>query len=87
LHRITDVDKQNTNKRGDMKFTRLESLKLAVGVYEHDAETTKNPYRKADYTAIKKLYDGLSHFCDNEQHSCGAILPFLQVAVEKVDKK
>lgn len=71
-----------------MKLTRLESLRHAVGVYEHDAKNTKNPHRKADYCAIKKLYDGLAYFTyDHEQRSCGAIIPFMGKALELVDKK
>jgi hypothetical protein len=67
------------------KITQLESLKFAVGAYEHDATHTKNPHRKSDYDAIKKLYDGLAYFTyEHEHRSCGAIMPFMKTAYEEV---
>jgi hypothetical protein len=66
-----------------MKITQLESLKFAVGAYEHDAHT-KNPHRKSDYDAIKKLYDGLAYFYEHEHRSCGAIMPFMKTAYTEV---
>lgn len=64
-------------------LTRLERLKMAVDVYKHDAKVSKNEHRIADYKAIKNLYDGLSHFCDDTQRSCGAIFPFLEIAFSR----
>lgn len=60
---------------------KIENLKIAVGVYKHDYTTTKNKYRKKDYEEIKKLYDSLHYFLNNLERSCGAIIPFLKVAM------
>lgn len=59
------------------KITNLERLCGAVGVYKHDARTTKNQTKKDAYKAIKKLYDGLSFFEDNQNLSCGALFPYM----------
>jgi len=69
-------------------MTNIQSLRLAVGAYKHDKDMSKgkNKYRNADYEAIKKVAEGLEYFVKNLDHSCGALYPFLDIAMREIKK-